>query len=304
MHSNELLPISSKAILATLKIRKWTARKFDRTATREIEQTHGAQDAGRFNKKLIAARTSCGERTAFGALVTCLGDARTNHYSESLAWGPAGSGFRLLPVSNLTQYLADQREAERAYAAALPAFLAEYPELRDEAEQTLGSLYRDSDYPAPDAMPGLFDLEYERTPLPTAEGSLVDTLAAPEVQRVREEFAAKLRTDTEENLQRAMGEARARVGKVVRTLAATMNGEGNFKGSMISNVSDTVASVRRLTSGMGTDDELADMLHRIDAAMLGVDAQDLRDDHHARKDCAQAADAIVADMGALFGAAK
>ena len=55
---------------------------------------------------------------------------------------------------------------------------------------------------------------------------------------------------------------------------------------------------------MGTDDELADMLHRIDAAMLGVDAQDLRDDHHARKDCAQAADAIVADMGALFGASK
>ena len=83
-----------------------------------------------------------------------------------------------------------------------------------------------------------------------------------------------------------------------------MNGTGNFKGSMVSNVTDTVASVRRLTSGMGTDDELADMLHRIDAAMLGVDAQDLRDDHHARKDCAQAADAIVADMGALFGASK
>ena len=47
-------PLSRKAVLVSVNISQWTARKLDREVTDEVNASHGAQkDAGRYNKLLL-----------------------------------------------------------------------------------------------------------------------------------------------------------------------------------------------------------------------------------------------------------
>jgi hypothetical protein len=51
--------LSSRAMLCSLSISMWSARKHDPEASREIAQRHGAQpDAGRYHKVLLPKGTS------------------------------------------------------------------------------------------------------------------------------------------------------------------------------------------------------------------------------------------------------
>lgn len=298
--------IQGSAILVSLGISKWNARKFDSVATREIESAHGAQDAGKFSKKLLAKKDAVtDEPNEYGALMSILTQARTDHYANSLAWG--NQGWRLLPVGNYDEYMDCQRKHLRAFSSALPKLVRAYPALRLAAPAALGTLFNERDYPAPDAIEERFAINYEREPLPVSGESIVDELAAPQVAEVRAEYAAKLDASIDEATRAAMDDARKRVGKVVREIAATMNkkkGEAGFtfKDSKVGNVRRLVSTMRRMN--VTNDDEFDGMLDRIDRAFGDVDPQTLRDDKKERASVAKTADEIVADMGAIFGGAK
>jgi hypothetical protein len=200
-----------------------------------------------------------------------------------------------------------QRIHLRAFAAALPVFVREYPDLRAKAATALGTLFYERDYPAADTIEGRFAIAYEREPLPVSGEVIVDELAAPQVAEVRAEYAAKVDAEIDAATRAAMDDARSRVGKVVREIAATMNkkkGESGFgfKNSKVGNIKRVVDTMRRMN--ITGDDEFDDMLDRIDAAFADVDPQTLRDDKNERATIAKTADEIVADMGAIFGDSK
>jgi hypothetical protein len=64
--------LSSRAMLCSLSISMWSARKHDREASEEIAQRHGAQpDAGRYHKVVLPKGT--GKSRFFASLrMTCL----------------------------------------------------------------------------------------------------------------------------------------------------------------------------------------------------------------------------------------
>ena len=298
--------IQGKAILVALNISKWLARKFDGVATREVNETHGAEDAGKFSKKLMAKKVAgTDEPNAYGVVMGILTQARTDHYANTLAWG--NQGWRLLPVANYDEYMKLQRKHLRAFSKALPILVREYPALRDAAPTALGTLFNDKDYPKPEAIEGRFSIAYEREPLPVSGESIVDELAAPQVAEVRAEYDAKVEEKIDAATKAAMDDARKRVGKVVREIAVTMNkkkGEQGFKfnDTKIGNVKRVVDTMRRMN--VTDDDEFDGMLDRIDEALAVVDPQVLRDDKKERANVAKTADEIVADMGAIFGGSK
>ena len=50
----EEMSLSSKAMLCTVSIRAWSGYRYDREASEEIAEIHGAdKDSGRFNKRLV-----------------------------------------------------------------------------------------------------------------------------------------------------------------------------------------------------------------------------------------------------------
>jgi len=76
--------LSSRAMLCTLSISTWSARKHDREASEEIATRHGAQaDAGRYHKVLLP-------KEAFAEINKIVGDARREHYFMTLPWDDNG----------------------------------------------------------------------------------------------------------------------------------------------------------------------------------------------------------------------
>jgi hypothetical protein len=296
--------VQGRAILVSLKISQWLARKFDGVATAHVNAAAGAEDAGKFSKKLIAKRDSDGERNPYGLLVQCLAEARQDHYLNSLAWG--NEGWRLLPVKNYDVYARRQRTHERAFNKALNAFVRVYPALRDEAPRALGTLFRAADYPLAEEIRAKFSIDYLRDPLPIKGERMVDEFAAPQVQRVRDEYNAKIEQRVADATDAAMTDARERIGKVVREFAETMNkkkgepGHG-FKDTKITGLRELVSTMRRLN--IAEDGEFTSMLDRVDATLADVDPQVLRDDTGKRAAIAKTADEIVADMTDAFGSA-
>ncbi len=93
--------LSEKAILVRFSVAQWTARKFDKKATAEVEQNHGANanagEVGRFNKQLASKRYMT-------ELSSNISLARAWHYEQTLPWHDA-EGVRILPVANFNKYL-------------------------------------------------------------------------------------------------------------------------------------------------------------------------------------------------------
>ena len=67
--------LSQKAVLASLNISQWSARKLDKKVTEEIRaRNHAEPHAGRYNKLLIA-------REGLQKVQHAAGEARTFHYA-------------------------------------------------------------------------------------------------------------------------------------------------------------------------------------------------------------------------------
>lgn len=76
--------LSSRAMLCSLSISMWSARKHDRDASEEIAQRHGAQpDAGRYHKVLLP-------KAAFAEIQKIVSEARQEHYFMTLPWDDNG----------------------------------------------------------------------------------------------------------------------------------------------------------------------------------------------------------------------
>lgn len=298
--------IQGKAILVSLNISKWLARKLDRVATREVNEKHGAKDGGTFSKKLMEKTKNGGdELNAYGVVMGILTQARTDHYDNTLAWG--NQGWRLLPVANYDEYWNAARKHQRDFANALPKLVREYPALRAAAPDALGTLFNEKDYPLADEIEGRFKIDYHRDPLPVSDGSIVDELAAPQVREVRDEYNSRVDAEIASATQAAMADARKRVGKVIREIAETMNKKKGqpgfgFKDTKLGNARRVVSAMRRMN--VTDDDEFTGMLDRIEDALKDVEPQTLRDDTNARATVAKTADEIVADMGSIFGGSK
>ena len=103
----------SRAMLASLRISSWSARKYDKKVTEDTNAAHGAdKDAGRYNKMLLP-----GDASSYKALTSHLAAVRQLHYAETLPWDD--SGRRLLPMANYQHYTDVMRNARHTADALL-----------------------------------------------------------------------------------------------------------------------------------------------------------------------------------------
>ena len=103
-----------RAMLVELTIRQWTARKHDRKVSREVDQGHGAQNAGRFNKQLIA-------KDALEKIAKKAGAIREFHYAHTLPWGIfTGLSPPVLPMSGIPDRFLNTRPLKLVTRRASP----------------------------------------------------------------------------------------------------------------------------------------------------------------------------------------
>jgi len=291
--SNQDPSLSSRAMLCSLSISMWSARKHDREASEEIAQRHGAQaDAGRYHKVLLP-------KEALAEIQKIVSEARQEHYFMTLPWDD--NGYRVLPAAAYMDHTEKIRVLSSRFTPAVETLVRQFGQLVEEAKARLGGLFRAADYPATDELRSKFSFETKVMPLPDA-GDFRVALGDEEKERIKRQITvaveASLQVANRELWQR-LYEAVSHLADRLKAYKVTGNGvEHPFRDSVVTNLVKLVDVLPKLN--VTADPELERLAAEVRASLL-IDPQELRNSESARTETATAAEAIARRMGAYMG---
>ena len=279
--------ISSKAMLADLRISRWTARKTDKKASAEVAKNNNVQtNSGRYYKSLI-------EGDALTAINKVADAARAYHYRMTLPWSDAGP--RVLSSLAYFDYMQTMQDFGVQFDAAVNALVQDYPLYRQEAKRLLGNLFDDADYPMPSQIPDLFGLRVRVSPLPMANDFRVEL-----GDDVTEAVRAEIEQHTRETVQQSVNDAYQRIRKVVSAYVDRLSDPNNrFRDSLVENARDLVEVLPALN--FTGDPQLTAFADELRDRLTQYEPDDLRNDPAARTKAATAARDIDARLAGLFG---
>ena len=226
--------LTEKAMLVHQTIKLWSGRKFDRRITRQVLDQHQAdEDAGRWNKHLIAKR-------AFDALNCAKSEARKHHYAHTLAWEDAGA--RILPAAAYYEYMEEQRAFAEGFDTAVSAFVDGYPEYVAAAKDSLNGMFNPDDYPATGEIASRFAFDTHVSPLPRA-GDFRVTLNREEITRIQADIEERGRT----MLQHATQECWSRLYDAVQHMSERLAEPDNrFRDTLVTNLRELIELLPKL----------------------------------------------------------
>jgi hypothetical protein len=299
--------LSQKAILSSLTIGGWSARKYDDKVTKETNARNNAkEDAGRYNKLLIA-------KEGIQEVSRIMGAARAEHYRLTMPW--LDDGARILPSALYDEYAKTTRTFRAEYEAAVKKFAEGYPQLVEDAKSRLNGMFNEEDYPDAEEMTmfdvkknpwGRFRFDVIMMPCPDAADFRVD---------LADEHAADIKADIEERMKAALQNAMTGpiqrimlvVGAMVDRLTAYKpakpgsgkRAEGLFRDSLVDNIRDLVELLPSFN--LAGDKALTDLTARLRNELCRNDAEVLREDKAVRDATKKAAKSILAEAEAMMG---
>lgn len=201
--------LKEKVMIVNLTISQWGARKYDKTATKEVEDQHQAKEAGRFNKILIQSDT-------LSKVSKISGKLRQYHYDNTLPWGD--NGDRILSVEKYFQYIMDIGNMKMEFTGLIETFIQEYEKEKEDSKIRLNSLYKESDYPPSESIAKKFDIVVSFMPI--ADGNDLRVNMSESVinslkNQITKELENRVNNATEDLLQRL----REAVTRMVETLS-------------------------------------------------------------------------------------
>jgi hypothetical protein len=286
--------LSSRAMLCSLSISMWSARKHDPDASEEIAARHGAQsDSGRYHKVLLP-------KQALAEIQKIVSEARQEHYFITLPWDD--NGYRVLPAPAYMDHVAKMRGLSNRFSAAVDDLARQFRTLVVQAKTRLGGLFRESDYPTPDELRAKFSFDTKVLPLPDA-GDFRVALGNEEKDRIKRQITAAV----EASLQVGARELWFRLYEAVQHLADRLTaykvtGEGiehPFRDTVISKLVRLVDVLPKLN--ITNDPELERMAEQVKTSLL-VDPNSLRRSESVRVETAKAATAIAQHMAGYMAA--
>ena len=273
--------LNEKAMIVYLNISFWTARKYDRKISQEVEDKYGANEAGRFNKVLIAKEHLANIRKIISS-------ARNFHYENTLPWNDHGG--RLLPTTNYFDYVNAIRNFQDEYERETANFLSVYPNLKQDAHLRLSAMFKEEDYPDVATLRTKYAFTNQITPVPEA-GDFRVNLTDEEVSSIKE----SLEDQVEESTQKAMNDLWQRLFKVVSHMLERLSDPDNkFKNTLVENIESLCELLPKLN--ITNDPELDSAVREIKTKLTANDSQTLRDNDVARSNTAAEAQKIMNKM--------
>lgn len=282
------LSLPSRAMLCTLSISAWSARKHDPDISEEIAARHGAQtDCGRYHKVLLP-------KEALAEIQKIISDARQEHYFLTLPWDD--NGYRLLPAPAYMDHVEKMRLLSTRFSSAADTLISQFSSLIEQAKTRLGGLFRKQDYPSENELRAKFSFETKVLPLPDA-GDFRVSLGDEERDRIKRQITAAV----EASLQVGSRELWYRLHEAVQHMAdrlaaykVTEQGvEHPFRDTVVTNLIKLVDVLPKLN--VTNDPELEQMAEQVRASLL-VDPKELRKSESVRLETSQAAAAIAQRM--------
>lgn len=279
---------SQTAMLVSLNVRAYSARKEDKRVSSEVASSHNTSiDAGKYHKSLVA-------KSAIDPVTKSAGALRMYHYDNTLPW--LDDGIRILPALNFKTYKGDMEGLRDAYETAVKDFIDSWPEIISDARIRLNGLFKESDYPSD--VSTRFGCHVRFMPIPDSSDFRVD-ISDLERDTLKNQIANTL-TAAQDIAMRDLWE---RVSTSVGTMASKLgayrvNADGTkenvFRDTLVSNLRDLCQLLPRLN--FTGDPQLEAVRLRIERDLLQVTAEDLRESELTRDKVQRAADKIAADI--------
>lgn len=281
--------LSERALLSTLHIHMWTARKYDRQISSDVAKSHNTrEEAGRYNKRLLPF-----EAPSYEAVKLIAWQARAYHYEQTLPWGK--EGVRILPSQNYFKYTQDMVTFRDQFEIKSRDFCKEYPSLRKAAKQALNGMYRTEDYPDDRAISNKFGFEVAYMPFPDSADFRVD-LGEDHVIMVRDQIEQQVNSAA----QVAMRDLWKRLYDAVATMSEKLNNtDAIFRDTLIGNIRDLCQLLPRLN--FTNDQKLEEMRSQVEWNLARYGADALRQDKVLRASVAQQAADIRKTMATYMG---
>ena len=256
--------ISDKAMLVSLSIRQWTARKYDRKITEEVNHTHQSKDAGRFNKLLI-------EKKRLSPIQSASNKIRIFHYENTLAW--ADEGDRLLPVANFFDYSQKINELKTEFEHAVNEFIGDYDLIIKEAQANLNGLFNPLDYPSD--IRDRFGIKFSFMPVPDSSDFRISVS-----KDVLDEMKRTLNEEVSDRLDNATRSLKSKIKDQLLYMRDRLSEQNSiFRDSLFGNLESLVDLSPKLNIAQDKSIEMLTLGMRD----ILVNPQDVRENYTLRK---------------------
>jgi hypothetical protein len=205
------------------------------------------------------------------------------------------AGIRLLPQNSLGLFANTMAGYREKLQEAARELAAEYDQIKSEAQQRLGTLFNQADYPT--TLDGLFDMEWSVVPIepPQYLVALNPEVFQQEQARVRERF--------ENAVELAEQAFATELQRLTAHLAERLTGlhDGNpkvFRDSAVENLREFFERFRRLN--IRSSPELDALVEQAQQTITGIEPQTLRDSNRLRQMVARDFEQIQAAVGELL----
>lgn len=273
--------IQDKAMLVRLNISQWTARKHDKRATAEVENRHGTENAGRFNKILI-------DPDRIKAIQKKANEARTYFYKVTLPW--LHDGQCIMPSEIYMEAAQKMQEFEQAWQNEVNTFLSDYDREREQARIRLNGLFSEADYPTLQSLEKKYSFSFSVLPIPSGDDFRL---------AVGNDEAARIKQQIEDQVKQAahlaMRDLWSRLFEVVSHAADTLKKSDKvFRNSLIDNIQELVDLIPAMN--LTDDPKLAEIAQQAKEKLASFTPDTLRESPVARKEAADNAQSILDAM--------
>ena len=291
---NDKTSLSSSARLVELNISVVTGSKLDKRASDKVNTDNNAKDkVARVTKNIFA------HSEVLPDIGSVASEARVTHQKMTLPWND--NGQRLIPNDMIIEHMQVMSEYRADFEKLVEDFKEELPTLREEAEQSLGSLYNPNDYPSTleteQYISNKFKFICEYPQVPENGGFLNGVL-----EDVREDIEAGLKEGYDRKLKNATQDAWTRMAKCIERLSTQLTDRSDGKprklyASLLTNTKELCDNLKHFN--LTDDPKLEDARLELWKIIERADIDDLRDKdwgYQARQDMKDKVDDVKASV--------
>lgn len=234
------MSLKDRGIIVNLSISQWAGRKFDATATRDVNEKHNAHHAGRFSKTLL-------ESPEMDAWKKNANIAKRYHYENTQPWEDRGP--RLLAIQKYFDYTVAMNNFIKKGEELLVKIIDTYEDAIAIREKELNTLFNASDYPSKEELKRKFSIAYKFTPISDASDLRVDVSKSE-----RKEIKENIKAGMKEKIELAKNDLKFRIHTVVKNIYEKMKDkDAKFHDSIVGNIENVIS----LIPAMNFDDDEA-----------------------------------------------
>jgi hypothetical protein len=277
--------IQNSSVLVDLNLSVWTGRKMDKKTSDEVvlaKSAHSKQ-AATVSKHLLAGNDTLARIQKHAANI------RNWHYQQTLPWSDGGS--RLLPMKSFFDYKAQLGEFETEFDEMITEFVHEYPVLVSAAAFQLGDLFDRGEYPEVSSILDKFKFKYVFLPLPESGDFRVDAGEEAKAE-LQAQFAGYYETKINDAMKDMWDRLHDNLSKLSERLDYSDDGVKKiFRDSLVTNALEMCGMLSNLN--VTNDPKLEDARRKLEDALLGIEATDLRESPALRNDVKTKVDNIL-----------